>query len=390
MRNRYWRKNKALLLAAGLVLGVCLFYAVALPLLQAAITPAAGPYRLPSAPRLLIWSRTVECIIALWFFMLGGSIGSFLNVVVWRMPLGMSIAAGGSRCPFCRTAILSSDNVPIFGWLKLRGRCRACRLPISPRYPLVELSLALTFLLLAYTEVYFACYSLPLLNPPATSGFDAVFGVQRWDIAGVYVYHVTLMALLTGAALFARDNHRIPLTYQLFAVLVACAPVLWPTLHMAAMVELPPVFFASSMQAALSVLAGASAGALGGLVSYHIVRQIAGLRSAPAGSVAMFTWLGGFLGWKLVVVAGPVAMLLGSVLMIVAARRWPLRAVLPASICVAVVLLLLRIDVIAGYPLYACPALVLAPAGGLFWLLSALLSGYVTGLCQLPENVSHE
>jgi leader peptidase (prepilin peptidase) / N-methyltransferase len=76
---------------------------------------------------------------------LGAIIGSFLNVVIHRLPLGESLASPGSRCPSCRTPIAPYDNVPIVSWLLLRGRCRHCGAPISPRYPAVELLTAATF-----------------------------------------------------------------------------------------------------------------------------------------------------------------------------------------------------------------------------------------------------
>jgi len=65
-------------------------------------------------------------------------IGSFLNVVVYRVPQGLSLVRPASFCPNCGTPVRSTDNVPVLGWLVLRGRCRSCRSPISPRYPLVE------------------------------------------------------------------------------------------------------------------------------------------------------------------------------------------------------------------------------------------------------------
>jgi leader peptidase (prepilin peptidase)/N-methyltransferase len=75
---------------------------------------------------------------------IGGLIvGSFLNVVAYRLPLGESLVAPGSRCPDCGVPIKPYDNVPVLGWLLLRGRCRACRSPISARYPLVEAATAL-------------------------------------------------------------------------------------------------------------------------------------------------------------------------------------------------------------------------------------------------------
>jgi len=71
-------------------------------------------------------------------FVYGCMYGSFLNVVVHRLPKGRSIVRPRSRCPRCGASIAWYDNVPILSWLVLRGRCRACRRPISPRYPLVE------------------------------------------------------------------------------------------------------------------------------------------------------------------------------------------------------------------------------------------------------------
>jgi leader peptidase (prepilin peptidase)/N-methyltransferase len=75
----------------------------------------------------------------------GAMIGSFLNVVIHRLPRGESLVWPGSSCPGCGTAIAPWDNVPLVSWLVLRGRCRACREPISARYPLVELLTVLSF-----------------------------------------------------------------------------------------------------------------------------------------------------------------------------------------------------------------------------------------------------
>jgi leader peptidase (prepilin peptidase)/N-methyltransferase len=77
--------------------------------------------------------------------LLGALLGSFLNVVVWRLPRGESLVAPRSRCPECGTPIAPRDNVPVLSWLFLRGRCRHCGAPISPRYPAVELLTAAAF-----------------------------------------------------------------------------------------------------------------------------------------------------------------------------------------------------------------------------------------------------
>lgn len=79
--------------------------------------------------------------------LLGLAVGSFLNVVIYRVPAGLSLLRPSSRCPSCDTPIRSRHNVPLFGWLILRGRCADCGARISPRYPLVELATGVAFVL---------------------------------------------------------------------------------------------------------------------------------------------------------------------------------------------------------------------------------------------------
>lgn len=82
---------------------------------------------------------------AVLFFPAGLLLGSFATAVAYRVPRGESFVGGRSRCPHCGETIAAYDNVPLFSWLVLRGRCRHCREPISPRYPLAELSMAVLF-----------------------------------------------------------------------------------------------------------------------------------------------------------------------------------------------------------------------------------------------------
>jgi leader peptidase (prepilin peptidase)/N-methyltransferase len=83
---------------------------------------------------------------------LGAAVGSFLNVVIHRLPRDESIVRPRSRCPHCETALRPSDNVPLLSWLLLRGRCRMCGARISLRYPLVELFTAAAFAAVALTQ----------------------------------------------------------------------------------------------------------------------------------------------------------------------------------------------------------------------------------------------
>jgi leader peptidase (prepilin peptidase)/N-methyltransferase len=82
-------------------------------------------------------------------FLLGLIVGSFLNVVIHRLPRGESLLYPGSHCPACNAKIAPWDNVPVLAWLWLGGRCRRCRAPISPRYPLIELITGLVFAAIA-------------------------------------------------------------------------------------------------------------------------------------------------------------------------------------------------------------------------------------------------
>ena len=77
-------------------------------------------------------------LLTLWLIALGACVGSFLNVLVYRLPLRKSLSHPPSHCPACGHPIRWYDNVPVFGWIRLRGKCRDCRSPISVRYPCVE------------------------------------------------------------------------------------------------------------------------------------------------------------------------------------------------------------------------------------------------------------
>ncbi len=88
-------------------------------------------------------------LIVLLAALVGLAVGSFLNVVIWRVPRGESVVRPPSACPSCGTPVHVRDNVPVLSWLLLRGRCRSCRAPVSWRYPVVELLCAGLFALMA-------------------------------------------------------------------------------------------------------------------------------------------------------------------------------------------------------------------------------------------------
>ncbi len=111
-------------------------------------------------------------MIPFFFFLFGIVIGSFLNVCISRIPEGESVISPASRCPRCKTPIKPYDNVPILGWLWLRGKCRNCALPISPMYPIIEFLTGAIFVL-TYIEfdvtlstfkwLFFSCIIIVLI-----------------------------------------------------------------------------------------------------------------------------------------------------------------------------------------------------------------------------------
>ena len=90
-----------------------------------------------------IWAP--KGVVGLFIFAFGACVGSFLNVVIYRLPEGLSIVRPASRCPKCAHELRWFENLPIVSWLALRGRCRSCHAPISPQYVLIEMLVAVVF-----------------------------------------------------------------------------------------------------------------------------------------------------------------------------------------------------------------------------------------------------
>ena len=91
------------------------------------------------------WNWQIHAIMILGLFSIGTVVGSFLNVCIYRIPWEKSVIWPGSHCPRCLNPIAAQDNIPVVSWIALRGECRQCGLPISPRYPLIEFLLGLLF-----------------------------------------------------------------------------------------------------------------------------------------------------------------------------------------------------------------------------------------------------
>jgi len=138
---------------------------------------------------------------------LGLLIGSFLNVVIYRVPAGKSIVTPPSACPRCGAHIKPWDNIPVVSWLLLRAKCRECGEPISARYPLVELA----------TGLLFACaalrFALPLDEQAGTLVASAL-------VLTAFLYFAAISVALTGIDI---DTHKLPDVIVLPSYIVAAA-----------------------------------------------------------------------------------------------------------------------------------------------------------------------
>lgn len=173
---------------------------------------------------MMIASFTVAQV--LWFFALGASAGSLINVLVYRLPLGLSVVTPPSRCPSCSTRLTWRENIPILGWLFLGGRCRFCRSKISPEYPIVELVVAVLFA---------GFYLLWYIVPPDTRWLGIDFGAVAPPWAGpskgfvsplaqtfpTFGIFLTLLGCLVAMTLVDAKTFTIPLVLAWVPAIVA-------------------------------------------------------------------------------------------------------------------------------------------------------------------------
>lgn len=207
------------------------------------------------------WSLIVSA------FVFGAIIGSFLNVVIYRLPLGRSIIRPRSSCPACKAPVARYDNIPIVSYVLLRGKCRRCQARIAARYPLVELVGAL-----------------------AAAGIVWRYGLSL-QAAWIYAF-VAIMLVIT---LIDWDHQIIPDPLSLGGVVLG-----WVGAAVCLDVDLVGSLVGSLVGAGV-ILAIA--------VLYKVVRKVDGM---GGGDVKLMAMIGAFLGWKMVFPVLFVAALFGS------------------------------------------------------------------------------
>jgi leader peptidase (prepilin peptidase) / N-methyltransferase len=212
-------------------------------------------------------------------FAFGAIVGSFLNVVIHRVPNEESIVFPNSACPKCKQPIKPYDNLPILSWLILGGKCRNCKEKISPRYPAVELLTALLFVLV-FWQIGFNLF-LPVCLIFAAAMVALIFiDAEHMILPNVITYPLLIFALLARlifplfiSAEYFTDLQSAPLTYfQNYPV--------W-------LVSLIGAVFGAALGGGSLWLVGA------------IWKRLRGVDAMGLGDVKMMFAVGAFLGWKL-------------------------------------------------------------------------------------------
>jgi len=159
----------------------------------------------------LIVTPALHLLFIVFLFILGACVGSFLNVVVWRLPRGESLVTPPSHCPRCGHQLAWYDNVPVVGWLWLRGRCRYCKSPISARYPVVE---AVTGLLFAFYYVMFFLLHIGPCHMVHSLAGDIVHTSSLRSLPDdwpFYALYMLLISALLAASLIDAELFIIPI-----------------------------------------------------------------------------------------------------------------------------------------------------------------------------------
>ena len=279
----------SLVLAATVYLVVVPFAATVVSFFQ----EQPGSYEVPEATLAeLIRIGTSKFLVFAIFAYTGAAVGSFLHVVAASAPRGESVVLRSSRCPRCATPILRRDNWPIFSFLWLGGRCRVCRLPITPRYFWVEVVAAVIFGGLFLFQLIQAAPNVPGVRPFHATGIVWIILYTKWDMIGLYVYHASLFSWLLMLSLVERDRLRLPGGWTVGVTLALIVPpVFFPVLQ--------PVAAWSGLGQAEGLVGwggrvvSASLGAVCGWLAGRIVRGGPG-EALPLG----MAWIGAALGWQ--------------------------------------------------------------------------------------------
>jgi leader peptidase (prepilin peptidase)/N-methyltransferase len=263
-------------------------------------------------------SESQQLVLFLFSGVFGLTIGSFLNVCIFRLPRNcMSIVKPRSRCPKCLTWIAWYDNLPVVSWTLLGGKCRHCKNPISVRYTLVELLTGLLFLYAGWRAVYGA-------------------GNPGWPQAVQFAFESWFLGAMIVSTFIDLEFRILPDEITLSGVLIgvggaAAFPVLsghfQPLMHRSVLLGEPEKAFLLDSNHAIGLLirnphlaslAGALAGAAAGAGAIYLVGVLGKLvfhkEAMGFGDVKYMAMIGSVLGWRGVLLTFVLACLMGSIL----------------------------------------------------------------------------
>ena len=253
--------------------------------------------------------------VLLWLASVGGCVGSFMNVVVYRLPAKVNIVFPPSRCPNCLHEIGKRDNLPVISWLLLRGRCRICQIRISRRYPAVEALVATIFVSFGAAELFIDQFQRMPSSALMTMTYRDIT-VGQW---GMYFAYELMLCTFVCAALIEHDGYTPPLRlYVPGCVIAVAAAALWPY-HRPGFVSLArltafDVPVTPALLACADVVLGCLAGIASGLPSVMF-----GKRRLARQRMCQGALLGAALGWQAVVAA----VLITIPMFLLAPRIWP-------------------------------------------------------------------
>ena len=231
----------------------------------------------------------------------GAIFGSFLNVVIHRLPREESIVFPNSRCPSCETSIAFYDNLPVLSYLLLRGRCRSCKAPISARYPAVEALTGLLWVAVAWRDGL--TFALP---------FDLVFVTAIVALVFIDAEHMILPNAITYPGLAFAVIARLAIPYLMGAPHFDDLPMLLDG-ALAGM----PLWAASLIGAAIGALVGGGSLWLMGWAW----EKLRGVEAMGLGDVKMMFMVGAYLGWRLTILNIFLGVLSGSLIGVVLMLR---------------------------------------------------------------------
>ncbi|MBW4440263.1 MAG: prepilin peptidase [Plectolyngbya sp. WJT66-NPBG17] len=210
-------------------------------------------------------------------FFIGASIGSFLNVVIYRLPAGLSLIYPPSRCPHCLTRLKKRENIPVLGWLRLKGKCAHCKSAIAPRYPIIEAVTGILFLIVFW-----------------------IFGISLQTLG-----HWTFFSWLLALAMIDLDTMTLP------------NPLTQSGLVLGLIFQ---AIIGFSIGGTVGAIQGFISGVIGTIVGIWLLdligitgSMILGQPAMGAGDSKLMAMIGAWLGWQLMLLAGFLACLTGAI-----------------------------------------------------------------------------